>query len=52
MPEGRAYLSYLATERNVAASTQNVALNALVFLYRGVLKTGVVGLSSIHSNVR
>jgi len=33
----RQYLSYLALERNVAASTQNVALNALVFLYRDVL---------------
>lgn len=34
----RAYLSYLAVERNVAASTQNVALAALPFLYRDVLK--------------
>lgn len=29
--------SYLATERNVAASTQNQALNALLFLHRDVL---------------
>jgi hypothetical protein len=36
-------LSHLATERNVAASTQNVALNALVFLYRDVLKAEFVG---------
>jgi hypothetical protein len=36
--EIRAYLSYLAIERNVAASTQNVAFNALLFLYRDVLK--------------
>ncbi|MFB6231836.1 MAG: integron integrase [Salinibacter sp.] len=35
--EVRAYLSDLATERNVAASTQNQALNALLFLYRDVL---------------
>ena len=34
----RDYLSYLAVERNVAASTQNVALAALLFLYRDVLK--------------
>lgn len=34
----RAYLSYLAVNRNVAASTQNVALAALLFLYRDVLK--------------
>lgn len=33
----RAFLTYLAVERNVAASTQNQALNALVFLYRRVL---------------
>ncbi len=32
------YLNFLANVRNVAASTQNQALNALVFLYRYVLK--------------
>ncbi|MBN1674576.1 MAG: integron integrase [Kiritimatiellae bacterium] len=32
-----AYLSYLAEERNVSASTQNQALNAIVFLYTQVL---------------
>lgn len=37
--EVEAYLSHLAVERNVAASTQNVALNALVFLYRDVLRS-------------
>ena len=31
------YLEYLAVERNVAASTQNQALNAIVFLYGEVL---------------
>lgn len=35
--EVRAFLSHLATERNVAVSTQNQALNALVFLYREVI---------------
>ena len=34
----RDYLSHLAVERNVSASTQNVALAALLFLYRDVLK--------------
>jgi len=34
----RDYLSYLAVERNVSAATQNVALAALLFLYRDVLK--------------
>src|SRR5574344_306176 len=31
------FLSWLATERDVAAATQNLALNALVFLYAKVL---------------
>jgi integron integrase len=35
--EVSAFLSYLATERNVAAATQNQALAALLFLYRHVL---------------
>ena len=35
--EVQSFLSYLATERNVAASTQNQALSALLFLYREVL---------------
>jgi site-specific recombinase XerD len=34
----REYLSHLAVERNVSASTQNVALAALLFLYRDLLK--------------
>jgi site-specific recombinase XerD len=32
------YLTHLAAARHVAASTQNQALNALVFLYRDVLR--------------
>lgn len=31
--EVKAFLSWLANERNVAINTQKVALNALVFLY-------------------
>jgi|GEM_PF-4060848 integrase len=34
----RGYLDFLAGKRNVAASTQNLALNALAFLYKQVLK--------------
>ena len=34
-----AFLNHLATERNVAASTQNQALSALLFLYKKVLGT-------------
>ena len=36
-PEIAAFLSSLATESRVSASTQNQALNALLFLYREVL---------------
>lgn len=37
-PHIRDYLSDLAINRNVSASTQNVALAGLLFLYRDVLK--------------
>ena len=37
------YLSYLATEGKVSASTQRQALNALVFLYRDVLDQSLEG---------
>lgn len=37
--EVKAYVTYLATERQVAASTQNQALSAILFLYRYVLQT-------------
>lgn len=36
--EVAAYLTHLAVERDVAASTQNQALQAILFLYREVLK--------------
>lgn len=36
--EIRAFLIHLATERTVAASTQNQALSAILFLYREVLQ--------------
>lgn len=32
------YISYLATDKKVSSSTQNQALNAIVFLYKQVLK--------------
>jgi integron integrase len=35
--EIRSYLAHLAIQKNVAASTQNVALSALLFLYKQVL---------------
>lgn len=42
-----AFLSHLATERRVAASTQNQALAALLFLYREVLDTSVGWLDTM-----
>ena len=35
--EIEAFLSHLAVDRNVAASTQNQAFNAILFLYRAIL---------------
>jgi len=37
-PEVEAFLTHLAVERQVAAATQNQAFNALLFLYREVLR--------------
>ena len=42
-----AFLTYLALERNVAPSTQNQALNALVFLYRFVLERPLGELNGV-----
>ena len=36
-PEIEAFLTHLAVDENVAASTQNQAFSALLFLYREVL---------------
>jgi integron integrase len=41
--EIEAFLSHLAIERNVSASTQNQAFNALLFLYRNVLNISLEG---------
>lgn len=42
------YLSYLAIQRDVSPSTQNQALNALVFLYREVLNIDISEISGIE----
>jgi integron integrase len=39
------FLSYLAVERNVAASTQSVALNALVFFFKEVMERPLEGVN-------
>jgi len=41
------FLSFLATERNCAASTQNQALNAILFLYRNVLEIELPWLDQV-----
>ncbi|MHB0975343.1 MAG: integron integrase [Thiobacillus sp.] len=46
-PEVEAFLSMLANERNVAASTQNQALAALLFLYRDLLDIDLPWLDGI-----
>ena len=45
--EVTAYLTHLATERKVAASTQNQALAALTFLYREVLELDLPWLEGL-----
>jgi len=47
-PEIRAFLTHLAVHGKVAASTQNGALNALLFLYRHVLKQPFPELGEIE----
>ncbi|VAW71528.1 Integron integrase IntIPac [hydrothermal vent metagenome] len=37
------YLEYLAVSRNVAPNTQSIALNALIFFYKHILKLEVEG---------
>ncbi|WP_281167999.1 integron integrase [Thioflavicoccus mobilis] len=43
-----AFLNHLAVQRNVAASTQNQALNALVFLYKQLLGREDLALDNIQ----
>ena len=46
------FLSHLAVEKNVAASTQSVALNAVVFLFREVLERPLEGVQFAKSKRR
>ena len=53
--EVKAFLTMLATERKVSASTHNQALSAILFLYREVLAAQLPGLDDIgrpHSKRR
>lgn len=42
------YLNHLASRRNVSASTQSGALNAIVFLYRTVLQKEIPELDNLR----
>lgn len=42
------FLSHLAVERNVAASTQNQALSAILFLYKEVLEQDIGWLDNVE----
>ena len=46
--EIRAFISHLAVEGGITASTQTVALSALLFLYRDVLKQNLPYVSNIE----
>jgi len=46
--EIEAFLTYLAVDRKVSASTQNQAFNALLFLYRAVLELEMPQLDSVE----
>jgi site-specific recombinase XerD len=43
-----AFLTHLAVDKNVAASTQNQALSALLFLYKEVLKTPLDWIENVQ----
>jgi integron integrase len=44
-----AYLSYLATVRHVSSSTQDQALNALIFFFRHVKKTEIGKIDAVRA---
>jgi integron integrase len=50
--EIRAFLSHLAVERQVSASTQNQAMCAILFLYRDVLKMEIPFIDQIEKAKR
>ncbi len=47
--EVQSFLSYLAVKLRVSASTQNQALNALVFLYKHVLKKELGAIDAVRA---
>lgn len=49
--EIREFLTFLGTEKKASASTQNQALNALVFLYKKVLNIPLDGLGCKYASI-
>ncbi len=47
--EIEAFLTHLAVEGQVSASTQNQALSALLFLYREVLKLDIADIKAVRA---
>ena len=47
--EVRQFLSHLAEKENVSASTQNQALNALVFLYKQVMEKELGTIDAVRA---
>ena len=47
--EVQAFLTHLALEEHISASTQNQALSALLFLYRNVLGLEIVSVDSVRA---
>ena len=43
----KSFLSFLAVEKRVAAATQRLAFNAILFLYRNILGIEIIGLSTV-----
>lgn len=48
-PEIEAFLTHLATVRNVAPSTQNQAMNALIFLYKKVIPKEIGDIDAVRA---
>jgi len=48
-PEVEAFLTHLAVNENVASSTQNQALSALLFLYREVLRQDLGPIDALRA---
>jgi hypothetical protein len=51
-PEIEAFLTYLATHRNVSAKTQNQAFSAILFLYKQVLGMDLPSIDALRAKQR